>query len=967
MSMSKSKLIVFLAALVIAIPSSGQGLKAFKLRNGLSVYVWEDESKSDVFGLVGVRTGSVNDPAEYTGLAHYLEHVMFKGTDKIGALDWEKEAPIYKEIIAKYDRMADETDPVKKEAISKEINGLTVSAGEISLPGEYSNLMESMGAKGVNAGTSYDLTYYHCSFPAYQINKWLEISSQRFLNPVFRSFQSELESVYEEYNRAQDNPNNRQQQFIMGKAFEGHPYSRAIIGLPEHLKNPRLSKLIEYYNAWYVPENMVLVLAGNIKADQISRRIAATFGRLPARPVPERNTYPEKEIKGRTQYTAKIGHYPQVRLVFGGVPAGHPDEDAIDIAMSLLSNGSQTGTLDKLVIDGELTTAGAYSMAFRERGRCFVYCIPLYDENQRRFESNKSAEKKALKAIEQIAGGEFEDWKIDAIKAELCRSFDLGMESNERKAETLMSAFVNGKEPDEVLNYKDKIMSVTNEDVKRVAKQYLSGNYLALYIEKGKADKQEKIKKPGYKPVEPPTGQQSLYATQFRNLPIGTVEEKFIDFSDVQVKQLNDRSKMYYTPNTENNIFRLVLQYGAGTQQFPKLGVAAELMNNAGIMGSYEPQQLKEELSKLNVSCYVTAGQNYLTIVMEGFEQTLPQACQLLSRQILMPKLDERQLSRLKGSELGSRQQRKSNVSVLGSALRQYVLYGEKSLFIDELTDKELYELQISELTGDINRASNYEAKIYYTGNLPFDQAYDILSKNLPLVANERPSVSPNPVPLAPVAENTVYFLPNSDAEQAQIYLYVPMMKTHRKDDVVKDAFNQYFGMDFNGLVLNEIREKRSMAYSAYALALTQGMEGRDTYLGGYVGTQNDKANDALDILMGLVTDMPKNADRIDNIKSYLRQEALTSHPDFRDKAMYLVNLGYQGYEGDPARENLPKIDALTFEDIVRFYETYIKGKPYCIGIMGNPKDIDVKRLEKFGKVVRLNEKKLFGTKDTMF
>ena len=165
------KSLLLLAALIISLPSFGQGLKAFKLKNGLSVYIWEDESKSDVFGLVGVRAGSINDPEEYTGLAHYLEHVMFKGTDK-------------------YDQMAEEADPAKKEAISKEINELTVKAGKLGLPNEYSNLMESMGAKGVNAGTYYDWTFYHSSFPAYQINKWLEISSQRFLHPVFRSFQS---------------------------------------------------------------------------------------------------------------------------------------------------------------------------------------------------------------------------------------------------------------------------------------------------------------------------------------------------------------------------------------------------------------------------------------------------------------------------------------------------------------------------------------------------------------------------------------------------------------------------------------------------------------------------------------------------------------------------------------------------------------------------------------------------------
>ena len=128
------KSLLLLAAVIISLPSFGQGLKAFKLKNGLSVYIWEDESKSDVFGLVGVRAGSINDPEEYTGLAHYLEHVMFKGTDKIGALNWTEEEPIYKEIIAKYDQMAEEADPVKKAAISKEINELPVKAGKLGHP-----------------------------------------------------------------------------------------------------------------------------------------------------------------------------------------------------------------------------------------------------------------------------------------------------------------------------------------------------------------------------------------------------------------------------------------------------------------------------------------------------------------------------------------------------------------------------------------------------------------------------------------------------------------------------------------------------------------------------------------------------------------------------------------------------------------------------------------------------------------
>lgn len=235
------------------------------------------------------------------------------------------------------------------------------------------------------------------------------------------------------------------------------------------------------------------------------------------------------------------------------------------------------------------------------------------------------------------------------------------------------------------------------------------------------------------------------------------------------------------------------------------------------------------------------------------------------------------------------------------------------------------------------------------------------------MVANERPTTSPQDKPMAQVTENTIYFLPNSDAEQAQIIFYLPMQKYDKKDDVLRDAFYQYFSGGFNGLVINEIREKRSMAYSAGAYVMTPSLPGNQTYLMGRIGTQNDKANDALDVFMGLVSDMPKNAERIENIKSYMRQEALSSHPDFRYKSQYLRMYQRMGYKGDPAEENLAKIDALTFDDIVKFYEEHIKGKPYSIGVMGNPKSIDLKKLEKYGKVVKVNERKLVNQKDVLF
>lgn len=961
------RLFLVLMVATLVVPAAGQGLKAFKLKNGLTVYIWEDNTKPDVFGMVGIRTGAANDPEQYTGLAHYLEHVMFKGTQKIGALDWEKEAPLYEQIIAKYDEMADATDPTQKAALSKEINELTIEAAKYSSTSEVWNLLEGMGGKEVNAATGMDLTFYHNSFPAYQINKWLEISSQRFINPVFRSFQPELETVYEEYNRSKDNIARTRSEFIDSKAYEGHPYSRSVIGLGEHLKNPRLSQLIKFYEDWYTANNMVLIIAGNISADKIKGRIASTFGKLPQKENPARKQYGDLSIKGRKQYSAKIGNYPSSCLVFNGVPSGHEDEIPLQIALDLLSNNSGTGALDKLSIDGELTFASARLESQREVGRIKVDFMPLYDNAQRRYESNKSAEKKVTKAIQQIANGEVEDWMVDAIKLNMCRIYDLSMESNESKAESLLEVFINETDLGHLLNYKEEVMNVSIDDIKRVAKTYLNNDCIALYIEQGKANKGEKIEKPGYASIESPVGQQSLYAQQFKTMPIGHVEENFMDFNEVQIKNINERSKLLYAQNNENEVFTLTLRYGVGAKEFPQLEVAATLMNNAGIMGLCDAQELKKEMGNLNVTCNVSASDDYLFVTMQGYESNLVEACQLLSRQIFMPKLDDKQLNRIKGNILGSRQQRKDDVQTLASALNQYLRYGDQSAYITELTDKEVYELQISSLTGDINRAANYEAEIFYTGALPFENVYDILSSNLPLVANEKPSVSPSVKPINEVKENTVYFLPNSDAEQAQIFFFMPTLEYNKENDVLIDAFYQYFSGSFNGLVLNELREKRSMVYTAYGAVAKPVLPENPCYFVGQIGTQNDKANEALALYMDLIRNMPEYPERIDNVKSFLKQEALTTHPEFRNKAQTFEYYKRMGYNQDPAIENIPKIENLSFEELLAFYNENIKNQPIAIGIMGNPKIINQEELKKFGKVVRLNEKRLFNTKDTMF
>jgi predicted Zn-dependent peptidase len=961
----KSVKIIFIVLICIltGIDADAQGLKAFKLPNGLSVFVWEDATAPDVFGMVAVNVGAKEDPEKYTGLAHYLEHMMFKGTEKIGSIEWEKEKTVYEQIIAKYDEYAQTADPVQKAEISKEINKLTVEAAKYHSLNEFSNLTQGMGGKNVNASTGYDQTVYHSSFPPGEIYKWLELNSERFINPVFRSFQPELETVYEEYNMMQDQRDYKEGEFILNTIFAGHPYSRAVIGLPEHLKNPQLSQLNEFYRTWYVPENMALILAGNVKTAEILSIIKDKFGRLENRPLPERKSYPDNPVKGRKEVSAKLSIYPQTMLVFNGVPAGSDDEIALEICTSVLSNSSRTGLIDKLVVDGDLLDGGAYELFFKERGRIAVVAVPYYDMNQRRFESLKSTEKVLLKEIKKLQEGNFEEWLIQSIKNEMIRQFDLTMELNTNKVFQIANSFMSGKKIEDLLNYKDIVASVSTEKIKEVAKKYFGSDYYAIFLNEGKPSKGKEIEKPSYDPIQPVRGVESEYSKMFRLLPVKHGVGSFANMDEVKIKQINDRSKLFYTYNPENDIFTLTLKFGIGAEKMPKLEFAASLMNNAGIMGQMTAQEVKQEFSNLGASSRYQVDESYLYATMNGFDANLEASCNLLTRQVLLPQLDEKQMNRLKGVTVQQRIIEKTSNETLRLALANYMLYKDKSDYIDRLTMDEITELTVSNLTGEFQRATDYEAEIHYSGSLPLEQVYDILSKNLPLKQGEKASTSPEDKERVKYNENTILFLPNSDAKQSTIFFYIEGDNYDNTKDPHINAFNQYFGGGFNGLVIQEIREYRSMAYTAGGNYEWPYIKNKPAFFVGSIGTQADKTVSAIEVYMDLLTNMPKYPDRIANIKSYLKGTATVDKPYFRSASQRYQEWKLRGYTKSPAETNKDAIDALKFDDIVKFYDEHIKGRPIVIAVVGNPKMVNTKALEKYGKIIRVSNSKIFSEK----
>ncbi len=957
--------ILLISSIVTVSAQLREGLTEYKLDNGLTVILWEDHDQPDVTGYVVVRAGAVDEPAEYTGLAHYLEHMLFKGTQKIGALDWEAEKPIYDSIVALYDQYSEATDPELREKLATQINECSMREAKVSSTEDFFNLLDLIGAEGVNAFTSFDVTAYYNSFPAAEMYRWLTIFSDRLIDPVFRTFQAELENVFEEYNMYANNPSSQVSKQLMQDIYKGSPYERDVIGYPEHLKNPRLSKLIEFYNTWYVPNNMALILVGDFDTEATKPMIAETFSRLQPKELPARPSYPDVELTGNKHYN--LGYNPQIAWVYPGVKANDPDQEVLQFVCDLLSNG-QTGLLDKITIDGEVQYAGVRHDARRNAGRIIVQAVPYYDANQQMFESDKATEKIIMKEIDKIKAGDISDEMIASVKRMYAQSYKVANESSELKINSLLSAFMYDMPLEQVLNAIDHIQALTKEEIVRAAKKYFNQDHMTVsFDEATKSNKAKTLPKPNIKPLEPVKDAKTAYAEAFKKLPKGELKQTFNNFNDVQVSSLGENVTLHYTPNTKNDVFTLTLRYGVGEHEMPLLPYAAILMNNAGIMGNpaTEGKDFKQQMAELGGDVSYGCNDSYFYISISGEDGNMNKIMNLVNRQLLMPYLEKKQLDAVKGSEFFTRLSRQKRTAVQKSALMQYALYGEKSAYLDEVPFADIWGMGLPQVQSLLSSARTYALNVFYCGTLTPEQ----LVAELPLTEGMRPSNSPFVQDKKTYEKPTVLFLPNSDVQQADLYFYINGKPYEIASDVYSDAFNQYFSGGFSGIVLNEIRTKRSMAYTAYGVNQTPSITGKNTSFIGYVGTQSDKVVEAINVYMDLLTTMPADTTRMEAIRAALKQAAQTAKPSMRGKASTFEHWKRLGYNDDPAKINAEKINNLTYEEIEAFYKENIQGKPVTIILMGDPKKIDLKAIQaKMGcKVTKLSPARLFNSVDELY
>ncbi len=927
-------------------------VKQYVLPNGLQVFLNEDHSKPEVSGSVVVRAGSRHDPSDATGIAHYFEHIMFKGTDKIGTTDWEAEKVFLDSISVAYDLLAATHDEMQRIEIQSEINRLSVKAAEYAIPNETDVLLRDIGGRNLNAGTGYEMTVYYNSFPSYQIEKWMDIYAERFKNPVFRLFQSELETVYEEKNLYSDIPVMALFEDVMSTIYGDHPYSNPILGHTEHLKNPQLSKMMEFFDTWYVANNMALILTGSFNTEEIMPMIEEKFGVWRSGDLPELPEYELEPFNGREFRRVRMSPIRIGLMGFRGISVKHPDNTIFDVASRLLSNNSSTGIFDKMVMDNKVMAIQPISIQAPDHGTYGILYIPKIVG-----QSLKNAESLVDEGLEALKNGEFSEELLEAVKLEYRKNLMRQLETPENRASLLRDAYINEMSWEEVLSKIDEVNLVTKEDIVRVTQEFLADDRLVYWSRMG-FPKKDKLEKPDWEPIIPQnTEESSAFAKMINEMPDLPTEPIFVKFGeDVVIETLAGGHELYFTENPYNDIFTMQIAFMKGHLHDYLLEYTASFMNLIGTQ-SKSFSEFKNELQQLGASVRFSVSNNLFSIYIEGFDDNLSQVLELVNEIMEHPRPDESQIEKLWQEKKAYNKMLRSDPMEIGEALYYYALYEQNSQYLNTLSLRETKKLDTQELMESFNDVIKHKAFVVYAGNAAVEELIETIYTKLPL--SDSP-VLIDPVELARLDynENTVFYHHNRKARQSNINFYVQgdtLPDIENKAHAI--AFNEYFGSGMSSLVFQEIREFRSLSYAAYSVYRQPFLPRNPGFLMGYMNTQSDKTIDGMQAMSELITEMPIRPERLEGIRKGLIQSVYTSRPGFRNMGAAVAHWRTQGFDADPQELYYPVFQNLDFDNIVGFYNYHIAHKPILITVTGNMKKVDEDSFNLFGNSVKLKYK----------
>ncbi len=931
------------------------GLRLYTLDNGLKVYLGKNEEEPKIQTLIAVRAGSKYDPADNTGLAHYLEHMVFKGTDKIGTQDYEKEKVILKQISDLYEQHKAETDPEKKKAIYKMIDEVSLEASKISIANEYDKMVNSLGAEGTNAFTSNEQTVYVNKIPSNELDKWLRVESERFSKLVLRLFHTELEAVYEEFNRGQDSDGRKQYYAVLKGLYPNHPYgTQTTIGKSEHLKNPSMEAIHNYFDQYYVPNNMAVIMVGDFDFDTTIAKVNEAFGGYqqkevvhPTFPAETPITTPiKKEVYGPTAES--------IYVAFRTEGKGEKQEIMVTLIDYMLANSS-AGLIDLNLNQKQLVqNASSFTNFDNDYGFHLLYGTPKQGQTL------DEVKDLLLAQVEKVKKGEFEDWLLEAVVNDLRLSKIKQYEKATSTAYSYLEAFIGFQDWDNRLVMLDEMKKITKQEVVDFANTFYAGNYVAVHKIKGEDPNIVKVDNPGITPIELNRGIESDFLKEFNELESPDLKPQFVDYKTaIKEDKTANGLEVSYIENPNNDIFNLNIIFDMGKDNDRMVPLAAGYLDYLGT-DKYTPEELKQEFYKLGIDYYVNTDDDKTYVGISGLKENLDDGLALLEH--LWDKAVPNQESYDKYVEkiLKGRQDAKTQKrNILWKGLMNYGKYGETSRLRDIYSMSELRAITPSELVEKIKDLKGYKQRIFYYGK-DVDKAITSLDKNHQIDVSGLLDYPERKVYVEKETGGNVYFV-DYDMVQSELLLLAKGAEFDPKKMAVSRLFNTYFGSGLSSIVFQEIRESKSLAYSAFSSYSSAKELGDPDYVMAYVGTQANKLPQAVDAMMELMTNMPEAEEQFNQAKEATLKQLAAQRITKSNIFWTYEALKKRGFDNDNREALYNAIKNMTLTDLKDFFNTNIKGEKYNVMVVGNKKDVDFNALKKLGTVQEMDIDELFN------
>jgi len=942
-------------------PNDPLGVRVYKLDNGLTVYLSDYKNAPRIQTYVAVRAGSKNDPATATGLAHYLEHMVFKGTSKLGTKDWSKEKPELDKIEALYEKYRGErNDPVARKRTYHQIDSVSGVAARYAVPNEYDKLMGSIGAKGSNAHTSNEETVYQEDIPSNQLEKWAAVQAERFSEMVPRLFHTELEAVYEEKNRGLDSDFNKEFETLNASLYSSHPYgTQTTIGTIEHLQNPSITEIKKYFGQYYVPGNVALCLSGDLDYDQTIRLIDKYFGAWQGKPAPAFVAPAEKPI---TAPITKEVLGPQSENVMVGYRfPGKATRDALRLRMldRILTNG-QAGLFDlDLNQQQKVLQAQTFADLNDDYSTHVLYGTPRQGQKLEEVQALMLAE------VAKVKRGDFPDWLIPAIVNNEKLSRTKSYESNEARASAMYEAFIERVSWADYVQQNEDFATITKAEIVKFANDNYGQNYVAVFKRTGEDPNKVKVVKPAITPVPANRDAASAYYKEVSALPSTELKPVFLDYKkDIQTADIKPGLPLYYTKNTENGLFSLFYAIDLGTNNNPLLDVATDYLQYLGT-GQYSAAQLQQEFYKLGCSFAISSSQDRVLISLSGLDSNLEPAMKLFEQLLNNPRPDAAALKNQVAGILKQRQDAKLNKGViLNQAMLNYAKYGPRNPFTDIVPEAQLKTLKPEQLTSLLKSLPTYQHRVLYYGPRPLKGDTTTIADVLKSVHRTPASLKPTPPAKdfaeQPLKDKKVYWV-DYKMVQAEILFLTKGDVYDRAMAPTVALYNEYFGGGMGSIVFQDLRESKALAYSAMSRYANADKTGRSNYILSYIGTQSDKLPEAMAGMEGLLTDMPLADANLAIAKQSIRNSIATDRITHEGVLLSYERARRLGLDYDLRRDVYEQTQNMTFGELQKFQQAKIRGQNQVILVIGSKDRLNFKELAKYGTVQQLTLKEIFG------